>query len=525
MPEALQDTNWKWTPYIFPFIVPLFCIICVRLTSRAIESDEKNSYSRRGKTLEFFKNDIFNKISFFKNPIFLKEMVSFRTDILGLIPGILVFIVLWLAPCFYCISDVSVFGRSHLHLRDRQLTVVPDTQVPSTSGQSNQNTGNSIAVTNNRGETFILENHKKDLCLRMFLYEFIAIPLPVDGYYSYENQSDIQSQQFSQNRQIDNSMNSQQTKEYNASGKLVNVKTYNYHQPRYNQEINNPEPPVTLGLTHDALIIGFYISSVLILIYLVIRCSGFLCSTYQTEKNKLTWDVLRLTGLSNEDIVTGKLLGVLFLPLLQMSLAFLVLSFWVIEGAVTFSGALYFYIFCIAASMVAGLLGQYNSLKYKTAHESQGHTIATVLVYGFLLFMVSLFISGFRAFRSYDEFGGLYYNMDGWVKICGLLVCAGSLAFFLISNLIPSIKRHGILVFAFGLLFFIETMAGYVSYIPFLNPMRNKSLLFGNLFMEKGGYLPLISGDSFVFILSMLFLYCIGRWLWTGIIDRLNRDA
>ena len=91
------------------------------------------------------------------------------------------------------------------------------------------------------------------------------------------------------------------------------------------------------------LYVGFYMGVFLLLVYLVIRCACFLCSTYNSEKNKLTWDVLTMTQLLPEDIVTGKLLGVLFIPLVQLTIGFLAIFFWVFKGIVSLEGAFSIY--------------------------------------------------------------------------------------------------------------------------------------------------------------------------------------
>ena len=87
-----------------------------------------------------------------------------------------------------------------------------------------------------------------------------------------------------------------------------------------------------------------------------------------------------LTQLKPSDIIIGKLMGALFIPLLQMTTGFLALYFWIYKGIITYSGACGFYVFCVSIVICAGLLGQYNSITSSSAHVSQGKTIGRIAV-------------------------------------------------------------------------------------------------------------------------------------------------
>jgi ABC-type Na+ efflux pump permease subunit len=392
MPGSLGLGLWHSTVYIYPFIVPLFCIFSVYLSARLIEKGEKTSQNSRSKSFDFFSSGSFagrasDFISVFKNPLFLKEIVSYRKDLAGFIPGVLVFIVLLIAPYFYCVSSgikVFHFGNRHNH------SMVTSVETAYSSAQAIGNSGSfipgektGITVRNIGGEVFTLPGHKEYGCLRVILYETIALPLPYRVVTTAIHNEPYNQQSGNQVVQVDSSLN-------NPAGTMTGNNEISQNPVRrYALTPGNP----------DILYAGFYLGIFLLLVYLVFRSSSFLCATYNTEKNKLTWDLLMLTQLKPSDIISGKLFGALFMPLLQMSTGFLALSFWIYKGVITFSGAFGFYIFCIFIALCAGLLGQYNSITSPSAHVSQGKTIARVialsillpLVYYFLIFTLFLF--------------------------------------------------------------------------------------------------------------------------------------
>jgi len=118
MPGSMDGTKWIYGAFAFPAVIILFSAVSIILAARRIENDDKISSTRRSSPLGLFNkstvwNDIAGKFSIFHNPIFLKEMVSFRKDFLGLIPGILVFAILLLAPCFKSYSMKFFFIQKY----------------------------------------------------------------------------------------------------------------------------------------------------------------------------------------------------------------------------------------------------------------------------------------------------------------------------------------------------------------------------------------------------------------------------
>jgi len=198
------------------------------------------------------------------------------------------------------------------------------------------------------------------------LYESIALPLPYPVNASHDKQKDTQALQINspvKNTSVTSSMNGNMTENRQA-----------YQNPVMSVDYN------VLAGDRNVLFAGFYLGIFLLIVYIAFRSSSFLCATYNTEKNKLTWDLLMLTQLKPSDIISGKLMGALFIPLLQMTAGFLALSFWVYKGIITWSGAFGFYVFCVFIVICAGLLGQYNSITSPSAHVSQGKTIGRVAV-------------------------------------------------------------------------------------------------------------------------------------------------
>jgi len=396
MPGALTQSLWKYTLFIYPFIVPLFCISSVYLSAALIEKGEKASQNGRSKNFDFFSSGNFadrisDVITIFKNPIFLKEIASYRKNLAGFIPGVLVFVILLLAPYFYCVSSgvkAFNFGIRHNHTMVTSVeTRVNDmTEYDSIPSFPSDKTG--ITVRNNIGEVFNLPGHKESGCLRVILYEAIALPLPYRPLTADTHNETYNNQSSNPVLQAHNTSNNCSIPSGTVTGN--------------NQNLQNPVISVdynVLAEDRNVLFAGFYLSLFLLIVYLVFRSSSFLCSTYNTEKNKLTWDLLMLTQLKPSDIISGKLMGALFIPLLQMTTGFLALSFWIYKGVITLSGAFGFYVFCVSIVICAGLLGQYNSITSPSAHVSQGKTIGRVAVlllvlpvlYYFLIIVERLF--------------------------------------------------------------------------------------------------------------------------------------
>ncbi|MEQ8170693.1 MAG: hypothetical protein ABRQ38_17535 [Candidatus Eremiobacterota bacterium] len=374
MGGALEQSLWKYTLYIYPFIVPIFCIFSVYFSAMLIEKGERISQNGRNKNFDFFASGsladrISDVFSIFKNPLFLKEIVSYRHDLAGFIPGVLVFAILLLAPYFYCVSSgvkAFNFGIRHNHTR---ITYVETgcngmTEYDDIPHLSVKKMG--ITVRNSMGEFFSLPGHTDKGCLRLMLYESIALPLPYPVNASHDKQKDTQALQINspvKNTSVTSSMNGNMTENRQA-----------YQNPVMSVDYN------VLAGDRNVLFAGFYLGIFLLIVYIAFRSSSFLCATYNTEKNKLTWDLLMLTQLKPSDIISGKLMGALFIPLLQMTAGFLALSFWVYKGIITWSGAFGFYVFCVFIVICAGLLGQYNSITSPSAHVSQGKTIGRVAV-------------------------------------------------------------------------------------------------------------------------------------------------
>ena len=382
MPGTLKQSLWRYVIFIYPFIVPLFCISSVYLSAALIEKGEKASQNGRSKNFDFFSSGNFadrisDVITVFKNPIFLKEIVSYRKDLAGFIPGVLVFVILLLAPYFYCVSSgvkAFNFGIRHNHTMVTSVeTRVNDmTEHDSIPSFPSDNTG--ITVRNNIGEVFNLPGHKENGCLRVILYEAIALPLPYLSVTANTHNGLYNNQCGNQVLQIDNSSNNSSINNLSIPSGTVTGNSQNLQNPVMSVDYN------VLAGDRNVLFAGFYLGLFLLIVYLVFRSSSFLCATYNTEKNKLTWDLLMLTQLKPSDIISGKLMGALFIPLLQMTTGFLALFFWIHKGIITYSGAFGFYIFCVSIVICAGLLGQYNSITSPSAHVSQGKTIGKVAV-------------------------------------------------------------------------------------------------------------------------------------------------
>lgn len=488
MPGSLDGTRWIWGAFLFLPVVALFIFASIKLAAGFIERGDKNSSNTRASFLGLFPGGttgekISDRFKIFSNPIFLKEMVSFRRDFPGLIPGILVFAILFLAPCFYCMdSSVKMWYGSSLLSKHRNVYI--ETELNDTYN-SEINPGiinpenNTVTVRTETGEVFSLKGHKPDGCLRVGLYEYFALPLP--------EEASVVAPVYSNNNY------GNQTYNYNSSPATGPAPDTG----------NSPEGPNTTAFTTSAkemigtqdkgiLFVGFYMGVFLLLIYLVIRCSGFLCSTYNTEKNKLTWDVLTMTQLSPEDIVGGKLLGVLFVPLAQLTLGFMAVLFWIHKDILTLWGGITLYLFCVGIALVSGLLGQYNSINSPSAHSSQGSTLIKILIFGLALplFKISSFVAGSILMVSGSAFGVLI--------IIPAVICL-ILYFF-------SLRPFAILFFLINLIY-IRFIPGSFLYVPFLT---------------SDSFSKPLTVDPITFIFAMAFIVYLGYFLWRSTVVKIR---
>jgi len=495
MPGSFDGTPWLLSSYLYPVAVFLFVAVTFMLSKRFIERGIERK-GRAGSSGILGKGSVSHslsdKIGIFGNPVFLKEMVPFKKGIFGLIPGVLVFALLFLAPCLYFTGSALQLSQGYSIMKPGHVAyAVPETGQTANNMPANggENSSKGITVTTGTGQMFTLHGHKCDCCLRLMLYEFVALPLPAKDMIALT--TPVQEGNLSTNTTG------------NVSG--GQVASSDVTPPPSSTFTASAKEMITTE-NKSMLFGGFYAGLFLVLAYLVIRASGFLCSTYNTEKNKLTWDVLTLTQLSPENIVNGKLLGVLFIPLIQMSLGFLALLFWIYKGVLTVSGGVTLYIFCIAVAIVCGLLGQYTSLRSPSAHISQGSTLAKISIFVLSLPLVKIGAAVLFLVLL------LLLNSFTLSSLAVFLPLAGFFAYLLYTE--PGLRRFAIPVAMLFLLFF-RSLPGSFVYTPFLT-----SGIYRNSFCESGP----ITCDPLNFIITMAFLITMGYFLRKSTVEKLRKE-
>ena len=479
MPECLSGTGWAWSSYLYPFMVPLFCLITFVLASIFIEKgceNKGNRCSKRGGLFIFGKD--LNFLGILKNPLFYREMIPFKKGPAGLIPGILVFSILLLVPCFYCTSTaIRIHRGSSLITKPGHVYV--QSQEKFGVNADTDNSGHGVTIRTDKGETFTLRGHSGTGCLRIMLYEYIALALPAGDMVAMRNP-----------------VNS------NSLSAVINTDSYEISSGQDKSDISagsnalftDSAKEMITTENRTTLFGGFYAGLLFLLSYLVIRISGFLSSSYNTEKNKLTWDVLTLTQLSPENIVNGKLWGVLFFPLIQMTIGFFAVFFWIYKGVITLSAGISLYIFCVAIAVVAGLLGQYCSINSSSAHKSYNSVL-------WILTGFAVFLPVIHGLLYYGWGFMISYSMGSVVIFSFFLL---GITLFLVE---PSSRKPLGLLFIL-LLIFSRYVPGSFSYFPFLT---------------AGIYEPL-SCDPANFILSMIFLSLTGYFLWSGTVNKIRKS-
>lgn len=312
-----------------------------------------------------------------RNATFLRE-VAFQTRTGGASwPGYLVYLVLFLAPFLYArawavqnevaLNDIAA-PPAQVEISAQPPSDFP-ADVPQTSGAFG---GTAYARVPGALTTLVFHGHKPATCFRLGLYQSLGVPMP-EGSVEVVVVSEpaVATGQVV----VDRTIHVQSVSE--ASADVL--------QPFGMAPQAPEEAPVMTADRREAamqraLHVGLTGTLVLFLLYLSIRCTGFLAGSLTGEKDRRSWQDLALTGVPAAQVLRGKLWGALVFTLLQMTVVFPVLSLYVFSGSLTGLELTGLYVYAGGLAVAAGLLGLWASARSNTTHQSQGRALGLSLV-------------------------------------------------------------------------------------------------------------------------------------------------
>lgn len=328
-----------------------------------------------------------------ENPVFLRELAAQLRSGAGKWPGYAVFVTLFLAPFLYS-QSWNVRRSSEIELSvNRRLQVSSDQpqQVVPLHGQqalaSTTEPTPYIALRSIDNEELRLKGHSNCACLRMGLYQTMHIPLPA---------SDVVKVALNDPNQLVGNTSSQGdliAKPGPAEVPLTGEEARQFGVSSNSQIGNTQLSPDTLDqIRLHSMGQGLLGCLVLLSLYLCVRCSGFLANAVTSECDRRSWTDLALTGIEPGQVLRGKLVGTLLMPVIQLLVAAPSLLLFVMAGALTPQGMFQLVSYAVVLTVTSGLLGFWASSASQTSHGAQG--LALTVVMGWLVGTPLLVASG-----------------------------------------------------------------------------------------------------------------------------------
>lgn len=309
------------------------------------------------------------------NPSFLRELVLQLRSGAGRWPGYAVFIVLFLAPFIYAKSWAVKDTVRSFEDRSTRPVVRVDNSTPVFSGHDKvtSETPRQVGLRMIDGTRLVLKNHSPHLCMRLALNRVAGMPLP-EG--SLRVVVEPQAHFYSCHRGKDEPVTGV-TERPLDSGTAARL-GFDRHDGESDRAVMTSL--AERRIQDKSLALGIAGTIVLLLIYLAIRCSGFLATAVTGERDRRSWEDLALTGISTDKTLAGKLGGALLLPLLQMTVSFPVMLFFVYNGSLSLFEVGGLYLYAVALAVTAGMLGLWASAVSPTSHEAHARALMLVLV-------------------------------------------------------------------------------------------------------------------------------------------------
>jgi hypothetical protein len=397
LPQAMTGA-WVIVPWSYFFLAPLTLVALWFMARRLYrEGGYAKAYSRRKESslyatgwspLSWLTGSMGIPHGLFASPVFLRELSLQVRNGAGKLPGFLVFVVLFLAPYFYArswgIREYTHQGTAHIKGNGPPRAVTQDRGPSIFIGHDCK-----VPVIRTNSAYIALEHHTLKGCLRWTMYRAAGVPLPahlLGLVHSFPDSGQQDSNSWclfgpGDNRQMTNP--SSLTAELTMKDARDELAT-----PLDTRLSAQGERSVNT----DAIRIGLIGAIWLLLIYLAIRGSCFTITAITGEKDRRSWEDMVLAGVSPEELLLGKLAGALVMPLIQMTIVFPMLYFFVITGNLKLVDILSLYLYAVTVTISSGLLGLWASASSATTHEAQGKALGLIFTFFVVLPLALPFI-------------------------------------------------------------------------------------------------------------------------------------
>lgn len=492
VPEAALESR-QWLPYLYPFVTVGVTLLLWIVTARRFASGMVNNGGLRDKQVHpvyhkgFGPAWLTRQIPLLRdNPSFLRELAAQIRAGAGRWPGYMVFLVLFLAPTFYARSwTLNDMRLQHVERSARDVNVVGDNLngaggVLSRSSDPHESSAYKSGVLMHSYNTdIVLEGHTDCGCMRLALFQWAGVALPKDSLRFYRreySQSDGDPSQRPQVVQVDKP-------DPSAATALGFTDT-----PRDTQDLSEENRNAA---NSSSLHVGIAGAIALLLLYLSIRFSAFLATAVTGERSRRTWEDLALTGISVREAMSGKILGAILLPAMQMTLVFPVLGIFVMSGNLQVYDIVALYVYAIALSVAAAMLGLWASSRTPTSHDA--HLRALCMVFG-AFFLLPLMMPGLQL----------------------VLIPLAVLGALLSSKKTSSVLAWGCIAAALGIApQALSPLTAAISFMP--------SLTASNSFLHLLGVAPATPAEALINLCcGLLLMVSLSVVLWNSAIGRLT---
>lgn len=316
-----------------------------------------------------------------KNPAFARELAAQLRSGAGKWPGYAVFAVIFLAPLLYAQSWATKEEDRPRHSAVTEISG-PAPQTPAQQSGAGATTNSSkpsgIVLRSNVDYRvrYVLSGHQHSTCLRMLTYQFLHTPLPLHQLTKEVDEINYTSYDPTAPHSQPSTVTKQSEISSSEAAQIGAVSAPSIAS----QPLNAPSLELR---RRSGAALGLSGGICLLLVYLGIRCSGFLAASVTSERERSTWQDLQLSGISAHEFFSGKLLGALAMPMIQMTIAFpCLLLFWLMGSLSIFSIAgLWLYVVALAG--LAATIGVWSSATSQNSHDAHSKALlAVILLFG-----------------------------------------------------------------------------------------------------------------------------------------------
>lgn len=394
VPEAASGFRAE-LPLVFLAVTPLLCGLMWWVAARRYEQGLTASPTLTDREVhQIYKRTPSWVPSFLgvrDNPVFMRELASQLRSGAGKWPGYAVFVTLFLAPYLY--SQSWNVRRS----AEAEMPTAPPLRVETTAPDTNPATGelrsepvlagterpSFVRLSSWDGTELRLKGHTDHACLRMALYNDLRVPLPASQVVKVEQRDPFTNFEASNQEPAvrpgpaEVSLSDSEAASYGVSSAPADSADRNLSETTLDQ------------IRLHSLSQGLFGCMMLLSLYLGVRCSGFLAGAVTSEQDRRSWTDLALTGIGPRQVLDGKVIGTLLMPVIQLLVASPSLLLFVWAGALSPAGAVELVSYAALLAVTAGLIGFWASSASGNSHSAQGLALLSVVSWLPLSFMFS----------------------------------------------------------------------------------------------------------------------------------------